>query len=214
MIRIDRIEDAGPNSRARLLVFSDTQVRKTSAAVVRELGLEPDVEVDIDQLGAALDESEARHARDRALRVLGYRDRSCAELRKRLLEDGYPEALVSQIITRYVEVELLDDARFARAWTSTRASAGIGRSRIARELRDKGIDPEVAEAAIDEVLSETDEMSRAVAVLRGKVPESRKERDKLLRKLVTKGFAIGVAIQALDVSRDTALECEPPADDQ
>jgi regulatory protein len=213
MIRIDRIEDAGPNSRARLLLFSDTQVRKTSAAVVRELGLEPDVEVDILQLGAALDESEARHARDRALRVLGYRERSCAELRKRLLEDGYPEALVAQIITRYVEVELLDDARFARAWAATRASAGLGRSRIARELRDKGVDPEVAEAALDEVLSDADEVSRAVVALRGRVPENRKERDKLLRKLVTRGFSIGVAISALDASRDTAQECAPLVDE-
>jgi SOS response regulatory protein OraA/RecX len=213
MIHIDRIEKAGPNARARLLVFSDTQVRKTSAAVVRELSLEPDAEVDIDQLGATLDESEARHARDRALRVLGYRDRSCAELRQRLLEDGYPDALVAAIITRYVEVELLDDARFARAWTSTRASAGIGRSRIARELRDKGVDPEVAQAAIGDVLADTDEITRAAAMLRGRLPGNRKERDKLLRRLVTKGFSPGVAMRALDVSHDTTQECESPEDE-
>lgn len=210
MIRIERIENVGPEAKARLLVFSDTRVRRTSASVVRELGLESGAQVDLVQLERTLGESEERHAKERALRILGYRDRSVTELRKRLSDDGYPDAVLAAVVDRFCEVELVDDARFARSWAATRAAAGIGRARIARELREKGVDPDLALSAIEDALVDQDEVGRALAALRGKVPADRRERDRLLRRLVTRGFELGVAIRALDAAGTVRSDCDSP----
>ncbi|MBI5231363.1 MAG: hypothetical protein HY876_04265, partial [Coriobacteriales bacterium] len=41
------------------------------------------------------------------------------------------------------------------------------------------------------------EVARARAVLRGATPTDRKHRERLLRKLVGRGFSIGVALRAI-----------------
>ena len=127
---------------------------------------------------------EPQLARNRALQLLGYRERSAKELTGRLLDNGYPVSVVGPIVTRYREVELVDDARFATAWVRSRCSAGYGRRRIARELAEKGIADELATIALDEELA-VDEATRAREALRGKVPRDAKERDRLVRRLVT-----------------------------
>ena len=148
---ITSIEDAGPQRRARRLHFSDgAEPRTTSAAVVRALGLEQGVEFD----ERSVTEAEAEQARERALRVLGYRERSTAELVAKLTDDGYPARLAHQIVDRFVELSLLDDTRFAELWARNRVAAGYGRRRIADELARKGVDADVARSALDEVLGD------------------------------------------------------------
>lgn len=199
MATIERIETAGPDAKARRLVFDDTTVRVTSAAVVRVLALEPGSVVDPEDFERALAETEPGLAKDRALRFLGYRDRSIDEVSLRLARDGYPAKVVASVVDRLVDLGLLDNARFALSWSRTRASAGLGRSRILRELKDRGIDVDTAQAAVVEALEDTDEIQRALRVIGKRAPESPKERDRILRRLVSKGYSISVAIEAIDL---------------
>src|ERR1051325_6318511 len=71
-----------------------------------------------------------------ALRILGYRFNSEAELRRTL--------------ARLREEKWLDDERFAGAYVRTRARKGIGRLRIRGELRNAGVSDEAAERALRE----------------------------------------------------------------
>ena len=130
--------------------------------------------------------------------LLGYRDRSRSELARKLRDAGYPAAVAAQVVERFVEIELLDDERFAAAWVRTRATAGYGARRIGQELARKGIAPEVAAAALESIAGSHEQLARARAALRGRVAADRKERDKLVRRLVGKGFSLQTAIQALD----------------
>ena len=139
--RIARIEDAGPDRKARRLTFEDgIEPRITSASVVKELGLEEGLSIDADVLEASLAEVELLLAKERALRLLGYRERSRAELVRKLCDSGYPEAIASQVAERFAEIELLDDERFAAVWVRTRNAAGFGARRIASELAEKGLE--------------------------------------------------------------------------
>ena len=97
-------------------------------------------------------------------------------------------------------MELVDDRRFASAWARSRAAAGYGRRRILRELAEKGIDDDTALAAVEEELS-GDEAARAREALRGRVPRDHKDRERLIRRLVSRGFEVRVALERSRAAR-------------
>ena len=88
---------------------------------------------------------------DAAARFLETRSRSVAETRRRLTDAGYPPPLIEEVVAHLVELGYLDDAAFARAWVESRDRAHPrGEAALRRELALKGIDREVAEAALEE----------------------------------------------------------------
>lgn len=204
---ITHIECAGPELKARRLVFNDESDRLTSAAAVRTLGLEEGSTLSKAEVEERLDEVEPDLAKNRALRLLGYRERSIAEVKRKLATSGYPRRVVDAVVSRLVDLGLVDDARFAAMWSRSRASAGYGRRRVARELADKGVPSETATKALDEAFGDDDQVARARALLRGAKPTTRAERDRLLRRLVSRGFDLSTALAALG-SADEAVTGE------
>jgi regulatory protein len=86
-----------------------------------------------------------------AARFLEVRPRSVAEVRRRLRSAGYAAALVEHAVQRLVELGLLDDAAFARAWVESRDRARPRGERALRlELRQKGIGREETDGALDQ----------------------------------------------------------------
>ncbi|HEY6138258.1 MAG TPA: regulatory protein RecX [Thermoanaerobaculia bacterium] len=85
-----------------------------------------------------------------ALRILGYRFNSEAELRRKLAAKRFDEAAIAATLARLREEKWLDDERFAGAYVRTRARKGIGRLRIRGELRNAGVSDEAAERALRE----------------------------------------------------------------
>jgi regulatory protein len=89
--------------------------------------------------------AEAAHAV--ALRLLTTRARTRAELRRRLEERGFEAAAVAETLDRLARVGLVDDEALAETVAQGRAERGLDASAIAAELRDRGVDPAVAERA-------------------------------------------------------------------
>lgn len=86
-----------------------------------------------------------------AARFLEPRARSVTEVRRRLTGAGYQTDLVERAITRMLELGVLDDEAFARAWVESRDRARPrGERAIRQELGLKGVD----RATIDLVLAE------------------------------------------------------------
>jgi len=86
-----------------------------------------------------------------AARFLEARSRSVAEVRRRLTHTGYRPEFVEGAIERMVELGVLDDEAFARAWVESRDRARPRSERAIREeLRLKGVD----RASVDLVLGE------------------------------------------------------------
>ena len=205
---IARIEVAGPDGRARQLFFDDgSEPRLTSAAVLKALALEAETVIDAQTFLTVLEEQERSSARNRALQYLGYRERSRAELAGRLLDDGYPATLVSELVGRFVELQLVDDERFAASWTRTRLTAGFGPERVKRELRLKGIAKEVVERVLADVADASATLERARQLIRRMPQATAKERASCTRRLIAKGYDIRTALEALDEHPD---ECEAP----
>ncbi|MET8836494.1 regulatory protein RecX [Micromonospora sp. NPDC004540] len=144
---------------------------------------------------------EAEVAREICLRQLAVRPRTRAELAGALAKRGISEEVADQVLDRYDEVGIVDDAAFARAWVSSRHNGrGLARRALANELRQRGVDGEVASEALDELDEET-EAETARALVERKLRATRGEPDAVFRRLVgmlaRKGYPAGVAIRAV-----------------
>lgn len=86
-----------------------------------------------------------------ALRFLEARQRSVAEVRRRLTQAGYQPELIDGAIARLSELGILDDEAFTAAWVESRDRARPrGERALRQELRLKGVD----QGLVDEAMSE------------------------------------------------------------
>jgi regulatory protein len=88
---------------------------------------------------------------DAAARFLELRSRSVDEMRRHLAAASYPADLIERAIVRLLELGMLDDRAFGRAWVESRDRARPrGEQALSRELGLKGLDRDL----IAEVLAE------------------------------------------------------------
>jgi SOS response regulatory protein OraA/RecX len=131
-----------------------------------------------------------------ALVLLSRRELSTAQLRQRLTaRKTFSPTEIDQAIERLQQNRALDDSRVARACAFTEASAkGRGRLRVLRKVLSLGIDPDVAEAAVNEMFGELDEedlLRRALQrALRGRAFDNtdRAAAQRLYTRLLRQGF--------------------------
>jgi regulatory protein len=141
-------------------------------------------------------------ARTILLDQLTGRARSRKELADKLAARHVPDDVASRLLDRFEEVGLVDDAAFARSWISGRqADKGLARRALAQELRRKGIDDEVARAALDEVDPDAEEAA-ARALVRKKLRSlTRVDQTTATRRLVgmlaRKGYSQGLAFSVV-----------------
>jgi len=141
-----------------------------------------------------------------ALRFLEVRQRSTAEVRRRLTTAGYREDLVAGAIERLTELGMLDDAAFAQSWVESRDRARPRGERALRsELARKGIDRQVT----DETLTQrdaTDPGADAEAARRllerharalERVADPRARRQRAYALLARNGFDSETAVEAI-----------------
>lgn len=124
--------------------------------------------------------------------------RSRAELADKLAKKKVPADIAERLLTRFEEVGLIDDAAFARAWVQSRQPGrGLARRALAAELRRKGIDPDVAADALDQVDADA-EAETARLLVRRKLHSMRQlDQATVTRRLTAmlgrKGYPSGVA---------------------
>jgi regulatory protein len=134
-------------------------------------------------------------ARQQALRFLSYRPRSTAEVEAALLRKGHAEDVVAEAIARLQRGGLIDDEAFARFWVDNRTQFKARSAKALRyELRQKGVEKEV----IDEAVEEVDDEAAAWAAVESKVGrwEALEQRDfeqKVIAHLGRRGFNFDVA---------------------
>jgi len=144
----------------------------------------------------------AELAREICLRQLTVRPRTRAELATALRRRGIPSEVAAEVLDRYDDVGLIDDAAFARAWvTSRHHGRGLARRALAGELRQRGVDSEVVGAALAEVDGETEAATARALVERKLRAAPSGTPDALFRRLVgllaRKGYPAGLAVSVV-----------------
>jgi regulatory protein len=140
-----------------------------------------------------------------ALRFLEVRQRSIAEVRRRLAQTGYRSELVDGAIERLLGLGILDDAEFAQTWVESRDRARPrGERALRRELQVKGIDRAIIDGSMEARRPEpggTDDpdVTAAEALMRrhasalARIPDPRKRRQRAYALLARHGFDSEIA---------------------
>ena len=140
-----------------------------------------------------------------ALKYLGRRLRTEAEVRARLRRAGCGAGEVEGAIEELQTLGQLDDARFARLFAQDRRELdGWGQERIARRLGELGIGRELVEEAL--AGEPDDELQRAVELLGHRFPTGTPDRsadpgDRIRERafgvLIRKGYESEIAADAV-----------------
>jgi regulatory protein len=148
-------------------------------------------------------------ALQKAYRLLALRGHSEAELRDKLRKGGFAEAVIAPVLSRCRELGYLDDGKFARQRARELAvNRLLGDRRIAADLRGKGIPEELCREAIaaarEEITAE-----EALGRLLGRRakgaadgPPDERDRGRMLRSLMGKGFPPGLIAKALKINEE------------
>lgn len=122
---------------------------------VARLGLSVGAAVDEPVLHGIAEEGAALRTYDRALRLLAARGRSIRELRRRLSIAGEPEHHIAAAVEKLQAMGVLDDAEYARQLARSQiVGRGYAPRRLKQELARRGVARDVADRAIDLVLTE------------------------------------------------------------
>jgi regulatory protein len=139
--------------RERVNIYIDGQFAfGLHAEVLLKYGLRKGDELDERTLGAITAEEEGNLAKRHALRLLSYRMRSEQELRTRLREKEFPPLTIDGVISHLRTAGLIDDRAFARSFIhDEQMRKPTGHRLLERQLRQKGIAPEIIGEALTEL---------------------------------------------------------------
>jgi len=140
-----------------------------------------------------------------AIGALGRRMRTVAELKRlmrpRVLDQPNGELLIDVVIARLKEQRYLNDASYAAAYSSIRKdNEKFGKLRVVRDLKTKGMHPEVIQRAVNSAYEGVNEEALARAFLARKRisrPTNQKQAARIFRALVRAGFTARVIIPIL-----------------
>jgi len=145
----------GKSREKRVNIFLD---EKFAFSLLAEVAVREGLQLG-QELSAAQVEALARSDRyyrclNAALRYLGYRPRSEAEISQRLQRHGFDSDCTEKVLARLKEQGLVDDTAFARFWKDNRESFSPRSRWLTRlEMQRKGL----AVGIIEEVVGEVDD---------------------------------------------------------
>ncbi len=137
-------------------------------------------------------EQRQKAAKQLAMKKLLVRDRSEAELRKLLEQEGFDGEETEEAVSYVKSFGYVNDRRYAENYVM---SAGRKKSRTALRsfLQEKGVSREDAEAALAELPAEEGPLIRSLLEKRAGKPHEMEDREKrkLFAYLARRGFAPG-----------------------
>lgn len=147
-------------------------------------------------------EEEINKAFNRALHYLGFRMRSEFEVKTKLLELEYGEAVVLEAIVKLRRLGFLNDEKFSEALLETRKrTSKSGPRKIQEELQKKGIKKELLENVI-ESYSEEEQISIAKEVAEKEASKNRslspRQTEQRIQNLLQhRGYSFSIIKEAL-----------------
>ncbi|MBD0744705.1 recombination regulator RecX [Streptomyces sp. CBMA152] len=156
----------------------------------------------------------AERARAICLRLLTGQPRTRKQLADALKKREIPDEVAEEVLSRFEEVGLINDAAFADAWVESRHHGrGLARRALARELRTKGVESSVVDEAVGQLDSDQEEETARELVARKLRSTRGLDRDRRIRRLAgmlaRKGYPEGMALRVVR----QALEAEGEASD-
>lgn len=178
-----------------------------------EFGIKAGVNICEEELEDLISRIQYKKAMGKALSMINIKVRSEQEVRKKLKEMDFQEGIIDKVTERLKELKYLDDHEFSRMWIEDRMKLKpVGRKMLIRDLKNKGVAPEVVDETINEF--EINDLDTAVSLLKKKMGKAadaalntddrNKVYNRLYRYLLYRGMDYDTARKAISI----CLNCE------
>jgi regulatory protein len=158
------VQKRRPNRRS-IFINNDFAFGLAEEIVVKNK-LRVGLDLNDDHIEGLLLSEEEKKAKEHALHLLSYRDRSCREVRDRLQEKGYDAEIIDRVVQALKRSHLLDDERFALEWGRNRLMKNpMGAKLLSQELWKKGIPQGTIDRTIEHLYDEMDEVQLATLAI-------------------------------------------------
>jgi regulatory protein len=142
----------------RLVVYLDGKRSfEVSVEVAQARGLRTGDCLSVQAVEALLAEDAPYRAKERALKLIGLRDRTGQEVRSRLEGAGFSGEVAGGTVSWLQDLGYVDDAKFVARYATEKLRAGWGGRRIAAELARLGVDRGLVQQAIGEATDDAGE---------------------------------------------------------
>ena len=149
-MRIKEISYYGANGDRCTITFEDEAVLKSFASAVISAGVYPGMEMTREEYLALKKASAAAGAKARAAAIAARAPLSRASLEKKLREKGEEPEHIKDAADWLEDIGALNDGEYAALIVRHYSAKGYGLRRIKEELRRRGIDRELWDAALEE----------------------------------------------------------------
>ena len=198
-LKIEKVAEA-PNGAMRLLL-SDGSEWVVGVKSWNRLNLSLEKILDINVLRVLEKESQYHLLRTKALELLGIREHSRQELKRKLIARFHNhEPEIERCLEELQSEDFLSDQRFTQLFIESRLNnKRVGPFKIVADLQQRGIDRDTAHSIMDELADEEFWLSKIKDNLEELCKGNKKKnRQALGQKLFQRGFAYELINQALN----------------
>ena len=189
-MKIESIERS-PGSKKQRVVFDDGTALSLYPSDVKKLeALAVEGEIPEASFEVFIEETILSRAKNRALHLVSKMDRTEEDVRRKLLQGGYPKDVIEHVISFMKEYHYIDDLSFAKSFIRTYMDKK-SLSDIRRRLLEKGVKKaEISEAEAEVYQGDEESIIKELLWKRGYDREAadQKEKAKTMRFLLGKGF--------------------------
>ena len=190
---ITRIVKKGKNDVT--IHFDDDTVMFLTIEVFLKSGLKKGDEISENRFSFLIEQNKLFHIKQKAFRLLGRRQHSSSELRRKLWNKDYEQKLIDEVIEDLSKNGYLDDNEFIREFVAEKSNTkNWSRKKIKSELIKRALNQNLIDKAFGEQPDESD-FDNAMNVAKKKFEllskrnlEPKELRNKLSSFLFSKGF--------------------------
>ncbi|CUA84566.1 regulatory protein RecX [Pseudidiomarina woesei] len=159
----------------------------------------------IDQTDEQSDDrsNDAQQAEEVLVRLMARREHSAQELRQKLKQRGFDHNVVELVLEKAQQQGWQSDQRFAQVWVRTCIARGDGARKINAQAQQKGLSSELIQQALAAEQPNWSDacFERLLRKFGEQPPQDQKQRDKIMRHLLQRGFSFDEIKRALERQR-------------
>jgi regulatory protein len=192
-MRITRIIKKGKNDVT--IYFDNDTVMFLVVEVFLKSGLKRGDDISDDRFSLLIEQNKLFHIKQKAFRLLGRRQHSASELKRKLWNKDYKQKLIDEVIEDLKKNGYLDDKEFISAFVAEKSKTkNWSTKKIKSELFKRGVASKLIDETLNERLKE-DDFENAMKLAKKKYEvllkrnlEPKELRNKLSTYLFSKGF--------------------------
>lgn len=199
MMLITKVERKGKKFQ---LTLSDSTSLKLNSEVFKKYNFVSGDEVDEQILENIKYENEYYEAKISALRLLSIRNHSLNELKQKLIKKKYSLDVIQKVIEDLINLNYLDDRKFADQFYYELLNKGFGPLKIKSEMIKRGIEIKIVDSLLQEYFNSDEEQTKVILKYLQKNKFSKKlktakEFQNVYNHLAGRGFSPSAILKSL-----------------